>query len=445
MISQHLVAILKRGHIPRRLTSAQRTFSPTIQIGKHLHAEDIVIVATSMTKFGRHLELSVKDLAAAAVSMATSAAGVSVEQIDAAMFTNATWGHLGGQHMIGGQVALRHSGVSGVPVFNLENACAGGASALHLAASYVRSGAAEVALALGVEKMNVGDASRSMTVFDGAYEAEDPDALRRSLEELGGIQVDSGEGHRSIFMDIYAAMARAHMKAYGTTQRHIAAVAAKNHAHAVTNDRAFYRADMSIDQILSARALDFPLTVPMCAPLTDGAAAAIVATREAARRLSLRDDVTLLASEVASGTDHAPGDFDRHVTTRAADAAYRASGIGPERIDVAELHDATAIGEIMAAERTRLCAPGQAGPDAQAGRTSVGGAMPINPSGGLESKGHPLSATGLGQIHELVEQLRGESGDRQVEHARYALAENGGGFHHGEEAVTVVSILGGSA
>lgn len=410
-----------------------------------LSDDDVVVVATAMTPFGRHGDLSVKDLSTSVVADALSSAGLAPDQVEMAVFSTATWGALDGQLMVGGQIALRDAGVSGMPIFNVENACAGGASALHLATAYLRGGSADIALVVGVEKMNVGDQARSLAVFDGAYDVEDPDALQRALEELGGANPDSGEGQRSVFMDIYAATARAHMRAYGTTQRQLAAVSSKNHAHAVDNDKAFYRTPISIDDILAARALSYPLTVPMCAPVTDGASAAIVTTRGLARRMGLRDDVTVLASAVVSGAPRTGGSADEHVMTRAADRAYRAAEVGPDDVDVAEVHDATAFGEIAALERTRLSAPGRGGSDAESGRTSLGGDLPVNTSGGLESKGHPLSATGLAQVHELVEQLRGQSGSRQVDSARIALAENGGGFHRGEEAVAAVTILGGSA
>lgn len=410
-----------------------------------MHEHDIVIVATAMTSFGRREGSSVKSLTREVVDQILLEANLTPDLVTAAMFSNSTWGPLGKQLMIGGQVALRAAGVSGMPVFNLENACAGGASALHLAARYVASGASEVALALGVEQMNIGDKSATLRVFDGAYDVEHPETLEEELHRLGGSSPEAGDGPRSIFMDIYAATARAHMRDFGTTQEQIAAVASKNHAHAVHNEKAHYREPISVEDVLAARALAYPLTVPMCSPVTDGAAGAIVTTRSTAQRLGLRDDVTLLASSVVSGAPRDRGDHARHVMTRAAERSYATAGIGPEQIDVAEVHDATAFGEIIAAERTLLCQPGQGGPDAASGRTSLGGDLPINPSGGLESKGHPLSATGMAQVHELVGQLRGECGPRQVQGARLALAENGGGFHRGEEAVAAVSILGRSA
>lgn len=401
---------------------------------------EVIIMSTDMTKFGRHDDASVQDLSGAVVRKVLADGGIAADEVDAAFFANTTWSALQGQLMVGGQIALRDHGIAGVPVFNVENACASGATALHLAINYVRAGQADIALAVGVEKMHVGDRLRTLGIFDGAYDVSRPEDLDHALQELGG-ETARVRGNHSIFMDIYAAIARAHMRSFGTTQEQIAAVAVKNHGHAVSNEKAFYRQPLSIEEVLGGRALDFPLTVPMCAPITDGAAAVLVGSRAAVDRLGGNAEVRVAASVIATGADRKIDDWSRHVTTIAAQKAYRAAEITPGDIDVAEVHDATAFAEILLSERLGLCEPGQGGPDAWAGRTSVGGDIPINPSGGLVSKGHPLGATGLAQIHELVEQLRGQAGDRQIDGARIAAAENGGGFHRGEEAVATVTIL----
>ena len=245
-------------------------------------------------------------------------------------------------------------------------------------------------------------------------------------------------------MDIYAAMARNHMRQYGTTPAQIAAVAAKNHAHAVDNVRAVYRKAMTVDEVLGARPLSHPLTVPMCAPVTDGAAAVVVCSDAGLRRLGAERPVRVLASVIGTGSDHPISSFEDHLNRHLVARAYDRAGVGPEDIDVAEVHDATAFGEVLQTEMLGLVPPGDGGPAAARGETTLGGRIPVNPSGGLESKGHPLGATGLGQVFELTEQLRGAAGSRQVPGARIALAENGGGFHRGEEAVASVVILGGA-
>lgn len=404
-------------------------------------ADRVWIVGIGMTPFGTHFGSSVSDLTREAVTDALHDCGASARALDAAFFGTATQGALEGQHMISGQIALRAMGIQGIPVVNVENACATGASAFALAVNQIRAGAAEVALAIGVERMNVGDPPRTMAVFDSAYDVADPAALRRTVRELGGDLDEPELGRRSIFMDIYAAVARNHMRLFGTTQEQIAAVAAKNHGHAAPNPRAHYRKSMSVADVLAARRLSFPLTVPMCAPITDGAAAVIVCSAAGLRRLNAPKRVEVLVAVIGTGTDHETRTFQGHLSRAISARAYEQAAIGPDEVDVAEVHDATAFGEILQTEMLGLVPPGEGGPAALRGETTLGGRIPVNPSGGLESKGHPLGASGLGQIFELTEQLRGTSGPRQADGVRIALAENGGGFHRGEEAVAAVTIL----
>jgi acetyl-CoA acyltransferase len=401
----------------------------------------IWIAGVGMTPFGRHTGTSVIDLARWAVTDALQDCGATAEALDAAFFGTATQGALEGQHMISGQIALRAMGIQRIPVVNVENACATGAAAFALAVNQIRAGAAEVALAVGVERMNVDDLQRTMSVFDGAYDVADPAALTRALLDLGGEVDEPDLGRRSIFMDIYAAIARNHMRLYGTTQEQIAAVAAKNHAHAASNRRAHFRKPLSVADVLAARRLSYPLTVPMCAPVTDGAAAVIVCSEAGLRRLGAPKRVKVLASVIGTGTDRDTRTFEGHLSGLVSAHAYEQAGVAANDVDVAEVHDATAFGEVLQTEMLGLVPLGEGGPAALRGETTLGGRIPVNPSGGLESKGHPIGASGLGQIFELTEQLRGTAGPRQVAGARIALAENGGGFHRGEEAVTSVTIL----
>lgn len=405
-------------------------------------SNNVWIVGVGMTPFGVHLDLSNHDLARWAVRDALTDAVTSAEVVESAFFGSATHGPLEGQSMVSGQIALRGMGIERIPVHNVENACATGASAFNLAVTQVRAGEADVALAVGSEKMHIGDPERTMKVFGAAYDVSDPDSLEASLQALGGEVDDSDVGHRSIFMDIYAAWARNHMRLYGTTQEQIAAVAAKNHEHAVDNPRAHYRKPMTVEEVLAARRLSYPLTVPMCSPVTDGAAAALVVSDEGLRRLGSERPVRVLASVIGSGSDRDVTNFEGHVSQLTARRAYDRAGVSPQDVDVAEVHDATAFGEVLQTELLGLLPAGEGGPAAERGETTIGGRIPVNPSGGLESKGHPIGATGLGQIFELTEQLRGSVGSRQVEGARIGIAENGGGFHHGEEAVASVVILG---
>jgi acetyl-CoA acetyltransferase len=219
-------------------------------------------------------------------------------------------------------------------------------------------------------------------------------------------------------------------------------VAAKNHQHSALNPLSQYQTAMSIEEVLRARRIAWPLTLPMCSPISDGAAAAIVCSKQALQRLGNARPVKVLASVLATGGARAPEELERHVCRRAASRAYEMAGLGPEDMSVAEVHDATAFAEVLQSENLGFAEIGGGGALAESGATTLGGRIPINTSGGLESKGHPLGATGLGQLYELTQQVRGEAGPRQVDGARLAIAENGGGFLGIEEAVACITILG---
>jgi acetyl-CoA acetyltransferase len=410
--------------------------------------EDVYVVGVGMTPFGRLLETSIKDMTRQAVEAALADAGLSADALQGAYFANASQGHMEGQQMIRGQVALRAMGIGGIPVVNVENACASGSSAFSLALGFVRSGEGDVALAVGAEKMYSRDRDRMFSVFDSAWDVHDAEAIRDRLLELGsGVEVPPGTTSPkpySVFMDVYAAFSRMHMKRFGTTQRQLAAVSAKNHRHSAHNPLSQYRDPYTIEQVLAAPPITWPLTLPMCSPVSDGAAAAVVCTASGLKRLGIgaKRAVRVLACVVHTGVDRDPAQVERHITALAAKRAYERAGVGPKDVSVAEVHDATAMGEIIQIENLGFCAFGDGGPISERGETELGGRIPVNPSGGLESKGHPVGATGIGQIHELVTQLRGEAGARQVQGARIGLAENGGGLQGIEEAVATVTILG---
>lgn len=398
------------------------------------------VAGVGMTAFGVRPEASVKDLTRDAVTEALSDAGAELGDVEAAYFGNTCQGVLEGQVVVAGQMALRSMGFERIPVVNVENACATGATALHQAVLHVRSGAGDVVLAVGAEKLNIGDGQKSLSVFDGGVDVNDLAGVRSVLTELGGEIPDSGRPH-SMFMDIYAALARAHMDAFGTTQRQLALIAEKNHAHAVHNPLAHFRKEMSATEILAARPVAGPLTVPMCAPLTDGAATVVVCNSAGLRRLGARRPVRVLATVVRTGTVRPLSAWDRSVSRLAAQDAYKQAGVGPDDVSVAEVHDASAFGELLQTELLGFCEIGSGGKLAESGATRLGGLLPVNPSGGLESKGHPMGASGLAQIYELAHQLRGNCGVRQVPDARIALAENGGGWYGSEEAVAAITIL----
>jgi len=400
-----------------------------------------------MTVFGRHLDRTLDDLAGEALEGALKDAACQVSDIGVAYYSGMTNGPLQGQHAIPGQVVLGKLGIDTVPIFNVENACASGSAAVHLAVQSLKAGATDVALAVGAEKMNVPDRAFAMGLFESGWDVSRADENYERLVQMGdGVAVPEGsESNKpySRFMGIYGALSRHHMKTWGTTQRQIAAVSAKNHQHSVHNPYSQFRKPFTVDEILAAPPITYPLTLPMCSPLSDGAAAVIVCTEEGLERIGADRDrcVRIAASVMRSFSGRALDRPDLHIGRLAAQTAYEVAGLGPGDMHVAEVHDATAMGEIIQTENLGLAALGAGGACAERGDFTIGGRIPVNPSGGLESKGHPIGATGLGQLYELVTQLRGEAGARQVAGARHAIQENGGGFLGIEEAAVAVHIL----
>jgi len=405
--------------------------------------KDIYIVGVGMTPFGKQPEQTVKSLTKAAVSTALTDANLQLSNLGAAYFANTGQGLLEGQQMVRGQIALRNMGVQGIPVINVENACASGSSALQLACHSVAAGQTAIA-PVGAEKMAIDDRQRMFSLFDTAWDVTTADENYRRLQALVEIPESNPENgsQRSLFMDIYAFLARLHMDHFGTTQEHLAMVAAKNHSHSVNNPLSQYRQAMTVDEVMAAKSISWPLTLPMCAPISDGAAAAIVCHGSALTNEQRKRAVPVLACEIGIGSDRQPDQFDQHLCRLIANRAYEKAGVGPTDISLAEVHDATAFAELQQTENLGFCNIGEGGPLVASGATRLGGRIPVNSSGGLQSKGHPIGATGLAQITELVTQLRGEAGKRQVENPRFAIAENGGGFYGYEEAVAAITILG---
>ena len=403
---------------------------------------DVLILGVGMIRFGRYLEKSHSELAQEAVRLALVDAGVEAGVIDSTVFSSVVQGFVAGEMSIPSQYALRPLGIGGVRTLTVEAACASSTMGLHTAIAQVQSGQSEVALALGVEKLYSEDRDKKFAVFqqklDIGVAEKYLDLTRGKLEPVPS----EFEGPSpNILMEAYAAQARLHMATYGTTRRQIAAVAAKDHAHSALNPLSQYQNAMSIDEVLAAPSVAWPLTVPMCAPISDGASAAIICSAEKARQLGAGRAIRVVVADSRTGQDRAPDDYAHHVTRLVSGRAYEAAGLGPQDIDLAEVHDASSIGEIIQVEGLGLVLPGEAGPAAERGELSLGGRIPVNVSGGLVSKGHPLAATGIGQIHELVTQLRGEAGRRQVEGARIAIAENSGGFYGVEDGMSAVTIL----
>ncbi len=408
---------------------------------------DVYIAGIAMTVFGRHLERSLEDLAGEALQGALLDANCKAQDIGIAYYAGMTNGPLQGQVSIPGQVVFSKIGIEGIPIFNVENACASGSSAVNLAVQSLRAGTTDVALALGAEKMNIIDKSKAMSIFEAGWDVSRADENFNNLQRMGSgvVPPDGSESEKpySRFMAIYAALCRHHMKTWGTTQRQIAAVCAKNHQHSVHNLFSQFRKPFTIDEVLAAPPITYPITLPMCAPLSDGSAAVILCTEEGLKRIGASRSrcIRIAASVVRSFTNRKLEEYEKNIGHLAAMQAYEAAGISPEDIDVAEVHDASAMGEIIQSENLGFVPFGGGGPAAERGEFTLGGRIPINTSGGLESKGHPLGATGIGQLYELVTQLRGEAGKRQVSGARFAIQENGGGLQGIEEAAVAIHIL----
>lgn len=390
---------------------------------------DVHIIGAAVTAFGKFPDRPLRSLVEEAVTGALSDAEITPAEVGMVFSGNAIAGLITGQEMVRGQVTLAGTGLLGRPVVNVENACASSSSAAHLAWLAVASGAHDVAVAVGSEKMSHPDKRRT---FAAIGSAADVDRVPDWARELSG-----SSSAESFFMDVYAAAARAFMARSGATAADFARITVKNHHHGSLNPKAQYRAEVSVDQVLGSRAITPPLTLLMCSPVADGAAALVFCSADHARRVGA-DSVRVRASALVSGV---PEGGSGTPEERAAAAAFTASGLSPSDVDVVELHDAAAPNEMIAYEELGLCAPGDAPKLVADGATALGGRVPVNPSGGLLSKGHPLGATGAAQLVELVTQLRGRAGARQVPGARVAMAENAGGYVHPDPAACVVTLL----
>ncbi len=407
---------------------------------------DVFIIGVGMIRFGKYPDQSVRTMAEEATRLALDDAGLSKEDLQAVFFSNSFWGMFANQHSIRGQVIMRGMGIDKIPVTNVENACAGGSTALHLAATGISAGMYDVALALGSEKISNPDKALSLSAYASCMDVENFEKhihMITSLNEVIKIEMPEdasapGEG-RSIFMDAYAMGARWHMNKFGSTQRQLAVICSKNHLHGSLNPLAQYQQRMTVEEVQDDKPVAYPLTRAMCSPVGDGAAAAIVCSERYLKKLADARPVRIRASVLGQGSERSLDGVD--IGERLSVQAYDFAGLGPADISVAELHDATAWGELHQAEVMGFCPMGEGGPYAESGATVIGGSKPINTSGGLECRGHPIGASGLAQIYELALQLRGDAGQRQVENARIGLAENGGGNIGVEEAAMCVHIL----
>ncbi len=384
---------------------------------------NVYVAGVGMTRFARQLERGLKDLAGEAVTAALADSGIESGQLQAGYFANAVAGSITGQEMVAGQHALRSIGIDHIPIINVENACASASTAFHLAWQAVAFGAYDIVLAVGAEKLTHPDKTRTFAAIGSALDVE---------------KYPPGDGTgRSPFMDVYARQARDYMESSGATVEDFAAVVVKNLHNGARNERAQYGSETTVEEVLNGREIVWPLTLQMCSPISDGAAAAVLVSERFLN--GARSRVRVAASALASSVD--PAKSDLKSPTIAARQAYAQAGLGPEDLDCVEVHDAASPAELSVCEQIDLVPPGL-GPDLiRSGAMKLGGRIPVNTSGGLCARGHPIGATGLGQLCEAVFQLRGEAGARQVEGARVAMTQNGGGWVDTDMAANAVHIL----
>ena len=381
---------------------------------------EVAIIGIGLSQWGEVWGSSLRSLWTEAALAALADAGV--DNVDTITVGSMSPGLFVGQEHIGALLA-DEIGMPGVPATRVESACASGGVSFKAAFAEVASGMADIALATGVEKMTDVSGDECTAALATAADAE--------LEVF----------HGASFPGLYAMMARAHMERYGTTREQLAMVAVKNHKHGSMNPRAQYRQEITVKDVLRSAKVADPLNVLDCSPITDGAAAVVIAEISVARKLAKGRPIIRVAG-IGHATDcialHSRPDMTTiPATSKAALRAFAMADRRREDVSLVELHDCFTIAEIVVLESLGLCPPGEGGKQAESGRTALGGALPVNVSGGLKSKGHPVGATGIAQLCELTAQLRGEGGKRQVAGAKLGLAQNMGGTG----ASTVVTLL----
>lgn len=384
----------------------------------------VYLKGVGMTPFVSRAQAGVRELAQSAGALALADAGIAASAVQRIYFGNAADGLLTGQEMIRGQVAFRWAPLAGTAIINVENACASGSSAVLAAFEAVKAGRCDVALALGVEKLSNDNRHRTFAAIRGATDIGELDPAESEAVLTS-----------SALLDVYAAEAREYLERYDATPADFAAVAVKNRRHAALNPLAQYQTVQSVEDVLAARMIVDPLTLPMCSPTTDGAAAVVVVSESFRRRAGgAACEIKAIELTAGMGAGSAP-------VARAVHAAYVAAGVGPTDLDVIELHEAAAPSEVLQYTEIGLCDEGEGHHLIRSGATALGGATPVNPSGGLLSRGHPLGATGCAQLVELFDQLTGRADRRQVHDAAIGLSVNAGGWLGGTYATAVATIL----
>jgi acetyl-CoA acetyltransferase len=394
------------------------------------------VAGTAMTPFTSRAQ-GLIDMAETVTAAALHDAGLSASDVGTVLVGNAAAGLIQGQEMVRGQMFLADSPLAGRPIINVENACASSSTAFHIAVTAVSSGQVDVAIALGIEDMTHPDKLRSFGALASAADTlrrpEMFDLVDRFALRAGNAPTELGA---SPLMAHYAEKGAKYLAEWGGTPADLAVVVVKSRAAASQNPLAQLRTPTTVADVLTDRMIFDPLTRPMCAPLSNGAAAVVVVSDR------YRDRVAGPAIRVA-GTSLVSNDVRLGIPPArvAADRLFESTGVSPADIDVSEVHDAAAAAELILMEAIRLCEPGQALHLASTGETAVGGSTPVNTGGGLLSRGHPVGATGCAQIVELVAQLQGRAGSRQVPGARLALAQNSGGVLGEDEAVVALTLL----
>jgi acetyl-CoA acyltransferase len=382
---------------------------------------EVSIIGVGMTRFGKWLERSLQDLGREAVWNAIQDGNLPAKDIQVAYVANGLAPQLTELKGTIGQHVLTEAGLFGIPVINVENACSSASTALRGAYLEVASGACDVALALGVEKLFCGDTARSAAAM----------AQGTTLAKFG-----------FMFVALYSMQLRRWMERTGVSREQFARVSVKNSYNGSLNPYAQFRKPLTLEEVLNSRVVAEPLTQYMCSTMGDGAAAAVLCAREIASRYTAKAPVQIAACELVSGTFTFPDEPHEPIAKRASKRAYEKAGIGPEDVGVAEVHDGMAPAELLLYEELGFCREGEAGRMIDEGRTALTGPIPVNPSGGLAAKGHPVGATGLAQIAEIVWQLRREAGARQVSNnPRVGLTENAGGWAADDNAACAVTLL----
>jgi acetyl-CoA acetyltransferase len=377
---------------------------------------DVWIIGASMTPFGRFADKDLIDLASDAALGALADAGTSMSDIGVLAMGNV---YEANSH--NGQRLQKQIGQTGIPVYNVVNACATGATAVRVVLMSIAAGECDTGLAVGVEKMG------KMGMIGGAARPREEKKVYEPKGRYGSVLKTEGVLGTGLMPGVFAQAGTEYALAHGVTAVQFAKVAQKNHAHSVLNPLAQYRKEFSLEEIVSAEMISYPNTLPMCCPTGDGAAAVVLVSDAKlktldpdVRRRAVKISASVLTSDPWTESDQVQPDVNT-LTRLAADAAYEKAGIGPDDLDLVELHDCFATAELLHYDNLRLCEPGGAGDFIDSGAPWRDGKIPVNVSGGLLSKGHPLGATGVANLFEVVTHLRGEAGARQVEGARVGL------------------------